>query len=89
MIFLGSYFFMIIAFLLWDAYIGFGVDWEFEKIPVFIPAIMWWFMIPLLLIMNFSDFLSEKKNNRDLKKKIIIGELKEPRKIKQIILKKM
>lgn len=55
----------IVLFCLWDAAVGFGVDFDgHEQPPLALVAAFWPAAIPILLINSYANFLSSLKEKR-------------------------
>lgn len=55
----------LISFILWDACIGFGVDFDGTyNPPLFLVALFWFITVPCLLVYGFTKLCSYLKNAR-------------------------
>lgn len=65
---IGSWFVGGLLFILWDALIGLGVDFDgYENPPLLLVAAFWPIAIPCLLFYNFirlCDYLKDKREER-------------------------
>jgi hypothetical protein len=57
-----------VGFLLWDAKIGFGFEWDGEQYPPLpLAALFWWITLPFVAMSSFVTSLDEAKKVRKKK----------------------
>jgi len=61
------------GFILWDAKVGFGFEWDGDDYPpLILAAIFWWVTIPYASISKFIDHLDKVKEDRKKKEAVRI-----------------
>jgi hypothetical protein len=62
-----------VGFLLWDAKIGFGFEWDGESYPpLFLAATFWWITLPYVFASKFAGHLDKVKDVRKKKEEVRI-----------------
>lgn len=62
-----------LGFLLWDAKIGFGFEWDGENYPpLALAAVFWWITLPYVFASKFVGHLDKAKTERNKKEEIRI-----------------
>lgn len=64
---------VLFGFLLWDAKIGFGFEWDGESYPpLFLAAVFWWITLPYVAASKFVTHLDKTKEVRKKKEEVRI-----------------
>jgi adenylate kinase family enzyme len=66
---IAGYIAMTLGFVIWDAFIGTGVDYDndwryFNCPPLWLTAMFWWLSIPIITFSRFIDWSKSIKENR-------------------------
>lgn len=70
-IILAVYIIGIIVFPIWEACIGFNIDWEDRDAPTIVFASFLWFIsLPIILIISFGKWFIKTRNKRISKERI-------------------
>lgn len=65
---IGVWFFGIISFIAYDAFFGFGFEFDGHDLPPLgVPAVFWPIAVPILLFCALIDFFDKVKTNRKIK----------------------
>lgn len=62
-----------LGFLLWDAKVGFGFEWDGESYPpLLLAAVFWWITLPFVFASKFTTHLDKMKEERKKKEEVRI-----------------
>jgi len=62
-----------LGFLLWDAKVGFGFEWDGENYPpLILAATFWWITLPYVFASKFVGHLDKVKEERKKKEEVRI-----------------
>lgn len=65
LIYVASYILAIIAFCVWDAFVGFPFEWDgYKNPPLALAAVFWPLTVPIVLVAAISNFLFNVKEAR-------------------------
>lgn len=65
MIYIGLYILAMIAFVYWDAAVGFGCEWDNKNLPPLeLAAFFWWIAVPGVIFFRIVNHLQAIKNKR-------------------------
>jgi hypothetical protein len=65
MLIVGLYLAVMVGFLLWDAKVGFGFEWDgYDYPPLFLAAGFWWITLPYVFVRKAVVYLDNAKKQR-------------------------